>query len=306
MKRVFKALTIVVATVVTIIIIAAVAVYGFSEARYRRQYAVALRAVTVRADSAAIARGAHLAQSFGGCADCHGQNMGGKVMIDDAALGRVYGTNLTRGKGGVGASLTAADIVRALTHGVGRDGRPLKVMPASDYVHLNDADLAALVAYVQSVPPVDATFPPSRIGPLGRALFVAGKFPIIQAERVDHGAAPIAPVAAGPTAEYGAYVASVGCKGCHGQTLAGGPIEGGAPDWPPATNLTRSGPTAKWTEAAFSQLLRTGKRPDGSQVNEVMPVHLTKNLSDDEVRALWLYLRSVPPTPAPASQTASR
>ena len=84
---------------------------------------------------------------------------------------------------------------------------------------------------------------------------------------------------AGPTAEYGAYVAAVGCKGCHGQTLAGGPIEGGAPDWPPAADLTRTGPTATWTEADFTQLLHTGKRPDGSPVNVVMPIRLTKNLT---------------------------
>ena len=189
MKRVFKALQLVVAGVAAIIIVAAAAVYGFSEARYRKQYAVTPRAISIHADSATIARGAHLAHSFGGCAECHGANLGGKMVLDEPAIGRVYGVNLTRGKGGVGSSLTAADIVRALTHGVGRDGRPLKVMPSSDYAHLDDADLAALVAYVQSAPPVDAAQPPIQIGPVGRALFVAGKLPILHAERIDHSAA---------------------------------------------------------------------------------------------------------------------
>lgn len=307
MKRVLKALKIIAISIVAIVVVAALAVYGFSEARYRNQYAVTPRAVAIHSDSASIARGAHLVHSFGGCAECHGANLGGKVVFDDPAIGRVYGANLTRGKGGLGASLTTADIVRALTHGVGRDGRPLKVMPSSDYAHLSDSDIAALVAYVQSTPPVDAEQPPVTVGPVGRALFLAGKLPILHAERIDHVAVQSSrSVVAGPTAEYGEYVAAVGCKGCHGQSLAGGPIEGGAPDWPPAANLTAAGKLARWTEADFAQVLRTGKRPDGSTVNVVMPVRQMKNMTDEEIHALWLYLRTLPATLTPGLQAAAR
>lgn len=306
MRRVLKALQFLMAGVATIVLVCAAAVYGFSESRYRKQYAVTPRTVAIRTDSAALARGAHLVNSFGGCVECHGDNLGGKMVIDDPAIGQVYGANLTRGKGGIGSALTPLDIVRAMTHGVGRDGRPLKVMPSTDYVHLSDDDLAAIVAYVRAAPPVDATQPAVRVGPVGRALFVAGKLPILHAERIDHEKSKAMAVQAGPTAEYGAYVASVGCKGCHGQTLAGGPIEGGAPDWPPSANLTPAGSLKGWTEAEFTRLLRTGKRPDGSTVNPVMPTRLTKNLTDDEVRALWLYLRSLPAMPFGGLQTASR
>jgi mono/diheme cytochrome c family protein len=306
MKRLLKALQILVAGVATLVLVCAAAVYGFSEARYRKHYAVTPRAVALRADSATLARGAHLVSSFGGCIECHGENLGGKMVIDDPAIGRVYGANLTRGKGGVGSTLTALDIVRAMTHGVGRDGRALKVMPSADYVHLTDDDLGAIVAYVQAAPPVDAAPPPVQVGPVGRALFVAGKLPILHAERIDHGNATGMTVQAGPTVEYGAYVASVGCKGCHGQTLAGGPIEGGAPDWPQAANLTPAGSLARWTEADFTRALRTGRRPDGSTVNPVMPVRLTTHLTDEEIHALWLYLRTLPATPVGGTQTASR
>jgi mono/diheme cytochrome c family protein len=179
-------------------------------------------------------------------------------------------------------------------------------MPSTDYVHLTDDDLAAIVAYVQAAPPVDLAQPPVQVGPVGRALFVAGKLPILHAERIDHGNAKAMLVQAGPTIEYGAYVASVGCKGCHGQSLAGGPIEGGAPDWPQAANLTPAGSLKSWTEADFTQVLRTGKRPDGSTVNPVMPIRLTRNLTDEEIHALWLYLRTLPATPLGGMQTASR
>jgi mono/diheme cytochrome c family protein len=306
MKRFLKALQMLVAGVATFVLVCAAAVYGFSEARYRKQYIVTPRTVAARPDSATVARGAHLVNSFGGCVECHGANLGGKMVIDDPAIGRVYGANLTRGKGGIGSALTSLDIVRAMTHGVGRDGRPLKVMPSTDYVHLTDEDLAAIVAYVQAAPPVDGAQPAVTVGPMGRALFVAGKLPILHAERIDHATAKAMAVQAGPTPEYGRYVASVGCKGCHGETLAGGPIEGGAPDWPQAANLTPAGRIKAWTEAEFTQVLRTGKRPDGSTVNPVMPIRLTKNLTDEEVHALWLYLRTLPATPTGGIQTASR
>jgi mono/diheme cytochrome c family protein len=306
MRRVFKAVGYLAAGAAALILIAAAAVYGFSEARYRKQYAVTPRAISVPADSAAIARGAHLGQSFGGCVECHGENLAGKVVFDDPAVGRVYGANLTRGKGGVGGLLTDADIVRAVQHGVGRDGRPLKVMPSSDYTHLTESDLAAIVAWVRSRPAVDTTQPSVQVGPVGRALFVAGKLPILHAERIDHSSSTAMSVVPGATVEYGKYIAAVGCQGCHGVTLAGGPIQGGAPDWPPAANLTPAGSLKRWTEAGFATFLRTGNRPDGTPVGSVMPIRLTKNLSDEEIRALWLYLQTLPATPTAGVETASR
>jgi mono/diheme cytochrome c family protein len=302
MRRLFKAVGYVAAGAAALILIAAAAVYGFSEARYRRQYAVAARPIAVPTDSVALARGAHLAQTFGSCVECHGENMAGKVVFDDPPVGRVYGANLTRGRGGIGAMLTDADFVRAVRHGVGRDGRPLKVMPSSDYTQLTDGDLAAIVAWVRSRPAVDTVQPPVQVGPVGRALFVAGKLPMLHAERIDHAGPAAMAVVPGVTAEYGKYIAAVGCQGCHGQSLAGGPIEGGAPDWPPAANLTPAGALKAWTAADFTRFLRTGTRPDGSPVGPVMPIRLTSRMTDAEIEALWLYLKTVPA----AVQTASR
>jgi mono/diheme cytochrome c family protein len=306
MRRVLKAIGYLAAGAAALILIAAAAVYGFSEARYRRQYAVAPRTIVVPGDSATLARGEHLVQTFAGCVECHGENLGGRMVIDDPAIGRVYGPNLTRGRGGIGASLTDVDIVRALQHGLGRDGRPLKVMPSTDYVHLTESDLAAIVAWVKTRPAVDTAPPPIRVGPVGRALFVAGKLPFLHAERIDHARPATMTVAPGATAEYGKYVAAVGCQGCHGPTLAGGPIVGGAPDWPPAANLTPAGSLKGWTEEGFTVLLRTGRRPDGSPVNDVMPIRLTKRLTDQEIKALWLYLKSLPAVPTGQMMTASR
>jgi mono/diheme cytochrome c family protein len=306
MRRLLRAVGYVAAGAAALILIATAAVYGFSEARYRRQYAVAARTIVVPTDSAALARGAHLAQTFGSCVECHGENLAGKVVFDDPPVGRVYGANLTRGRGGVGGMLSDADIVRAIQHGVGRDGRPLKVMPSSDYAHLTDGDLAAIVAWVRSRPAVDTTQPAVQVGPVGRALFLAGKLPILHAERIDHARAASMTVVPAVTAEYGKYIAAVGCQGCHGASLAGGPIEGGAPDWPPAANLTPAGALKSWTAAGFARFLRTGTRPDGSPVGQVMPIRLTSRLTDGEIQALWLYLQTLPPASTGGVQTASR
>ena len=306
MQKLLRAARYLAAGVVALILIAAAAVYGFSEVRYRKQYAVDARPIVVPTDSVSLARGSHLAHSFGGCVECHGDNMAGKVVFDDPAVGRVYGQNLTRGRGGLGAVLTDADIVRALRHGVGRNGRALKVMPSSDFANLTETDLAAIVAWVRSRPPVDTMQPSVQVGPLGRALFVAGKLPMLHAERIDHRQSSAMTVTPSVSAEYGKYVAAVGCQGCHGTSLAGGPIPGGAPDWPPAANLTAAGSVKDWSEAAFANFLRTGVRPNGIPANPVMPIRMTKNLTDDEIQALWLYLKTVPTVPTGGLQTASR
>jgi mono/diheme cytochrome c family protein len=301
MKRWLKWTGYAVGGIAGILVLSAAGVYGASEVRYRRQYAITPPALTIPTDSATVARGAHLATSIGGCVDCHGENLAGNTVFASPALGSVYATNLTRGKGGVGGVLSDVEFQRAIRHGIAPDGRPLKVMPSSDYINLSDADLAAIIAYIKTLPPVDKEMPASTMGPLGRALFVAGKLPILHAERIDHERGHIASVEPAATAGYGAYLAAVGCKGCHGPALAGGKIIDGAPDWPPAANLTPAGPTKGYSEDDFRRVLREGKRPNGVSVNDVMPWRLTKRLSDDEIHAIYLYLRSLPPgAPRPA------
>ncbi|MDB4914185.1 MAG: cytochrome c class [Gemmatimonadetes bacterium] len=293
MKRWVKWIGYGAAGLVVLVLVAACALFGFSEARYRKQYAVTPATIRITADSAAIARGNHLVHSSAGCIDCHGENLGGGTVIDQPPLGRIFATNLTRGKGGAG-TLTDAQYVLAIRHGIAPNGTPLKIMPSSDYANFSDEDLAAVIAYVKSVPAVDKELPANSVGPLGRALFMAGQLPFLHAERVDHERKHLAAVPPAATAGYGAYLAGFGCKGCHGPALAGGKIVDGPPDWPPAANLTPSGPTKDWTEADFTRLLREGKRPNGIPVNQAMPWRFTRNMTDDEIHALYLYMKSLP------------
>ncbi len=62
-------------------------------------------------------------------------------------------------------------------------------------------------------------------------------------------------------------------------------------DFVPAANISSSG-MINWTLADFTTALRTGKRPDGSTLNERMPWKETAEMTDGEIEALWFYLRS--------------
>jgi mono/diheme cytochrome c family protein len=292
MKLLGKILAGLVALIVLLIAVAYIA----SSGSVGKRFTITDPAPPIPTDSASIARGKHFARAITKCVACHGDDLGGEVMIDNLLLGRVASVNLTKGTGGRGNLLTDAQIVTAIRHGVGGDGRGLFIMPSATYQYLGDDDVAAIVAYVRSVPPVNRTQPVSRLGPLGRAMVAARKFEPSEAFGIDHTAKREPAPTAGPTVEYGKYLVTVGaCKVCHGPTLSGGEIEG-PPSPVPASNITPEGLKA-YDEASFSRALREGKRPGGTPINPSMPWKLTREMNDVEIRAVWNYLQTVPSKP---------
>ena len=300
MKRLLKWIGYTVGGLVTIIVVALAVVYVLSSRRMSKTYppnqaTADAEALTIPTDSLSVERGHHLVLAVGKCAVCHGDNLAGKLVSDDRAFARLWSANLTRGKGGVGATYTNADYVRAVRYGLKADGKPLIFMPSDAYTHFSDADLAAIIAYLKSVPPVDQVTSPPRIGPVMRVLSVMiPEFPLVPAEHINQGEERPAVVTAGVTPEYGDYLVTTGgCKNCHNPNLSGGSkIEGVT-----VANLTPAA-IGKWTEADFFKALRNGVRPDGRILSAVMPWPETKNLTDDELRAMWLYIRSVKARPA--------
>jgi hypothetical protein len=247
----------------------------------------------------AVQRGRHLVESRYPCTGCHGPDFGGGVMIDDPAIGRVLGPNLTGGKGSRTAGFRPADWDRGVRHGILRDGRP-SLMPSVDFERMSDHELSDIVVLVQSQPPVDKEVPRVSLGPVGKVLLATGKFVLSADVIAAHGDAPHAvnPPEPGATVEFGRHLAAP-CMGCHGQNLAGGPVVGGDPAWPPAANLTpHPAGLAQWTSAEFARALREGKRPDGTALKSPMSgvVSYTAKMSDVEVDALWMFLRSLPAT----------
>jgi mono/diheme cytochrome c family protein len=281
-----------------LVALAALAVYAISEARVAHTYSTQPAPVAVRQDAASVERGRHLVHNVMACVDCHGENLAGSVFVDDPALGRAVAANLTTGAGGVLGQMSDADIVRVLRHGVKPDGRSLFVMPVDDYVALSQPDVEAIIAYLRSLPPVDNVLPPSELRPVGRVLVAMGGSGLLSAEKVpqEGGFPPTVP--AGATPEYGLYVARTsGCMGCHGTTLSGGAIPNGPPNSPIPLNITPGSRVASWTDAQLAEAIRTGRRPDGTLINAFMPYKAYSGMTDEEIRAVILYLRSVPAKP---------
>ena len=267
-----------------------------ADSRMQRTVEVKVQPVAYRTDAAALERGRYLYSSRG-CVDCHGDNGAGRTFVEKGDDLKVKGPNITTGPGGVVAAYQPQDWVRAIRHGVGPSGRPLMVMPSEDYNRFTDDDLASLVAYVRSLPPAPGGGPEIRLPLPARVLYGFGAIPDA-ATRIDHSLPPQQPIPEAVSVQHGAYVANM-CLGCHGEKLAGGKVPGGPPDWPAAANLT-PGPGSVmplYPDAdTMLKMFRTGKRPDGSEV-QVMPFGSLKNMSDTDVRALHLYLKSLAPLP---------
>lgn len=249
-----------------------------------------------RALDQAIERGGHLVKSRYGCAECHGRDFSGGVMVDATPIGRIFGPNLTRGRGGVTSEYQATDWDRIVRHGVKPDGRP-SIMPSEDYELMSDQELSDVIVYLSSRPPVDNVVPPVSLGPLGRFLVATGRMPLSANAIASHyGAHPLLPPVADVSLEFGRHLAGT-CTGCHGADLSGGKVPGGDPSWVPASNLTpASDGLADWSYDDFVAAMRQGRLPDGSEVRAPMTLILpyAQRMTDIEMQALWTYLTSVP------------
>ena len=288
MKRLLKWVTWIVVILIAVVALFVGYVYVATSRQLAREYEVKTAPVAIPTDADAIARGKYIATRVSMCTECHGDDLGGKVIEDNFAMGRLVGSNLTRGRGGIGAQYTDEDFVRAILHGVRRDRRSVIFMPSADF-HFTAADLGALLAYLRSLPPVDRELPVIRVGPVTRTLTVLAGFPLTPAAMIDH--ATVAPVAekggADPVASGEKLLNMAGCRGCHGQTLVGG---GGPP--PGASNITPVG-IGDWTRDQFVTAIRDHRRPNGSTILESMP-RAYGQMADGDLHNLFEYLRTVP------------
>lgn len=291
LKKILKITGIVLLSVIVLAAGFYAKVYFSTESRMNKEYSeVFAQPLQVPTDSALLAHGARLVVGKG-CTECHGADLGGKVFIDDPALGSIQASNLTRGEGGRPDNYHAGDWLMALKHGLGTDKKPLLFMPSHEYTMLSEYDMAAIIAFASQVPAVDRTLPENKVGPLGRILTDLGKFPLLPAEMIDHDRVLVKEVKAEVSVEFGKYLA-IACQGCHRENMQGGdPV---APGFPPVANISSSGNPGKWTTEQFMNTLRTGVTPEGKHLKpEEMPWPMTKAYTDTELKALHLYLKSL-------------
>jgi mono/diheme cytochrome c family protein len=237
-------------------------------------------------------RGEHLAKSIGSCFGCHGEDLATPEVIEMGPVGTVSSPNISMG--GVLKDYSDAELHRLLTHGIKKDGTSLVFMPAQDFAWWPDADIGALIGFLRTRPAVERTSKGPEIGPMGKVLDRMDNLPIDIARRIDHKAERKVAETPEATAAYGAFIGKL-CMGCHGPTLSGGPIPGAPPSMPIPLNITtHDSGIAHYDYAKFETLMRTGKKPDGSDLDPFMPIKDMKHMDDTEMKALWLYLESVP------------
>jgi len=254
-----------------------------------------------------VARGEYIVRNAAACGGCHSANernpdgpLSGGTEFKDWRLGTIRASNLTSDSATGLGTWTEADIVRALRYGQRKDGRILApVMPYDWLNRMSDVDAFAVAQYLKSLPPVhnEVRQSPNLVFKAAR-LFMAPKDPV---------AVMVPP--RGPTAAYGNYLADhvALCAHCH--TPRSGirdqyddklPYAG---DASPAknfpvnpSNITPDSATGigRWTEADFVRTMRTGVNPAGDTLHPIMPWRAIRRMTDDDLRAMYLYLRTVP------------
>ena len=266
-------------------------------------------------EPALLARGEYLA-TVGDCAACH-TAQGGKPYAGGRALptpfGDVPAPNLTPDDA-TGLGQWSFDAFwRALHEGIGRDGHALyPAFPYTSYTRVSREDAFALFAYLRTLPPVrNHTAAPSLRFPYDlraglttwRTLyFRPGEFVPDPKQSAEW--------------NRGAYlVQGLGhCNECHvardnlgglpsNETLTGGQIP--AQNWyAPDLSTHAHGGLEGWGTDDIVTLLRTGQSRKGAAFGPMADVVMqsTQHMHEEDLRAIAVYLQSLPPRPAPANK----
>jgi len=203
--------------------------------------------------------------------------------------GTLSAPNLTPDAETGAARWTDDQLARAIREGIRHDGTTIfPLMPYALYRNMSDEDVASVVVYVRSLPPVRNRLPPSKINFPVNLLVQGVPKPVSE---------PVPGPAADPVSRA-KYMVNLGC-GCH-NTVRALPFAGGeflAGPWGSlvSPNITpdASG-ISYYTEQTFITALRTGY-VGARKLSSIMPFGEYKNLSDDDLKAMYGYLQTLPP-----------
>lgn len=260
-------------------------------------------------DSTIIQRGKQIVFGAAHCADCHSKanndsliELGIEPSLSggyafELPVGKIYSRNITSDpETGIG-KYTDAEIARALRYGVHPDGTV--VFDFMPFHNMSDEDLQAVISYIRTQKPVRNLVPEHDLNFLGKAIKAFVVKPVGPNGEVPHSVKPDS------TAAYGKYLASnvANCAGCHTErTLAGeftGELFAGGLEFEEkagtfiSPNITpdSSSRIFGWSQKNFIDRFRMGRLKPGSP----MPWPSYKRMSDDELKAIYAYLRTVKP-----------
>lgn len=269
---------------------------------------LALVAASAQAEPT-LERGRYLVEGPGGCGNCHtpmgpegpvmDMNLSGRLVEENPAFEAVA-PNIT--PAGPVSDWSDAELARAIREGLRPDGSLIgPPMPIPMYRGLSDDDVMSIAMYLRTLPAVENDPGTSQYNiPLPPAY-----------------GPPIESVAhpePGVSVEYGAYLAGAvaHCMECHTTFGEKGPMldthlgAGGFEFHGPwgtsvASNLTsHEDGLAEYSDAELMTMITQGVRPDGSRMMPPMPYGHLAQFTEDDLAAVILYLRSLPPLPDPS------
>ena len=261
-----------------------------------------------------LARGQYLATAVSGCMHCHsehdwsqrtvpvlpGMEGAGEILPYAGLPGRIVAPNLTPDAETGAGTWSDDQLARAIREGIGHDGRALfPIMPYQSFRNLSDEDLASIVVYLRSLPPVHHELPKTEI------IFPV-KYLIRSAPQPVQG--PVASPDPSNRLAWDKYVATTaaGCADCHtpqdahGQPIPGMDFGGGFQLKVGNLSATSANLTpdpsgiSYYDEALFLQAVRTGyvkARP----LSPLMPFGFYSQMTDDDLKAIFAYLHTLPP-----------
>jgi mono/diheme cytochrome c family protein len=251
-----------------------------------------------------LARGRYLVQGLLGCEDCHspkdwnqngapvlpGRELAGQALPLHDFPGTIAAPNLTPDPETGSGLWTDDQLARAIREGVKHDDTILfPMMPYSEYKDLADEDLASVVVYLRSLTPVRNPLPPTQIDFPVKYLVRSAAEPVLE---------PVPGPDPSDKVARGKYLVRMGC-GCHNVAdklvYAGGDHLVGP--WGDVTspNLTPdSSGISYFSEATFITTLRTGY-VGARKLNSIMPWNALKGLNDEDLKAIFAYLRTLTP-----------
>jgi len=263
------------------------------------------------ATAARLERGQYLVNSVMGCLGCHSDadtskpgappiesRLGAGTRWADTDTPWVIAPNITPDKETGAGNWSDDTLARAVREGVGHDGRALfPIMPYRSYRSMSDEDLASVIVYIRALKPVRNQLPGIKIPfPLN---FLINEVPQPLSEPVP------SPDQSTPTAR-GAYLVKMGaCADCHtpqekGQAIPGLDFAGGfvlkhQTGTVASANITpdASG-IAYYDEALFVRSMHEGQ-VGARRLNAVMPWWFYGKMTDDDLKAVYAYLRTLKP-----------
>ena len=263
-----------------------------------------------------LERGRYLVEGVAHCFMCHGEQdyahgsslpLPGRKGVGKVLTGELYnGTfspeglvcpNITPDKETGAGTWTDAQFERAIRHGIGHDGRELSdYMPYAFFRTMTDEDVASVIVYIRSIPSVRNPLPKRNL-------------PYEVKVNLHPEMEPKLAAGASEQVKRGWYLVRIAqCNDCHTpanedgsaktEMMFGGGIRNQGPWGDVVTPNITWDPSgiSHYDDAMFIKTIRIGYASGGvRELNTFMPYRYFRNMTDDDLKAIFVYLQTVPP-----------